>query len=381
MPRIYFDWAASAPCDPEAAETLSAALKRYAANPSSRHTSGKEARACLETCRNECADLLKTTPETVVFTSGGSESNNIVLTSFLTKRRQIHILSAPFEHPSVINPLFELKSSGHKVEFLKTTSEGVIDTDDLRRKLTPETALVCLMHTHNETGAVQPLSEAVQAVREFESGGKRIHFHCDAVQAGGKTAIDLTAADVDSASFSAHKFGGARGAGILFLKKPLQPLYLGGGQENGMRSGTENVFGIKMFELAAIKHYGMLRENFYNAKELSYKLWSLLDKQLFVRISPENGSPYILTVGAKGVRGETILHEADDCGLIIGTGSACSSNDKKRYSRVILACGVGEDVADGILRLSLGCETCESDVVQAAAILNLVVKNRREMMS
>ena len=165
MPRIYFDWAASAPCDPEAAETLSAALKRYAANPSSRHTSGKEARACLETCRNECADLLKTTPETVVFTSGGSESNNIVLTSFLAKRRQIHILSAPFEHPSVINPLFELKSSGHKVEFLKTTSEGVIDTDDLRRKLTPETALVCLMHTHNETGAVQPLSEAVQAER------------------------------------------------------------------------------------------------------------------------------------------------------------------------------------------------------------------------
>ena len=136
-----------------------------------------------------------------------------------------------------------------------------------------------------------------------------------------------------------------------------------------------------MFELAAIKHYGMLRENFYNAKELSYKLWSLLDKQLFVRISPENGSPYILTVGAKGVRGETILHEADDCGLIIGTGSACSSNDKKRYSRVILACGVGEDVADGILRLSLGSETCESDVVQAAAILNSVVKNRREMMS
>ena len=228
MPRVYFDWAASAPCDPEAAETLSETLRRYTANPSSRHADGKEARAYLETCRKECARLLATAPETVVFTSGGSESNNIVLTSFLLKRRRLHILAAPFEHPSVINPLFELKNNGHEVEFLKTTSDGIIDIGDLRRKLKPETALVCLMHTHNETGAVQPLSEAVRTVRESETSGKRIHFHCDAVQAGGKTAVDLTAAGVDSASFSAHKFGGARGAGILFLKKPLQPLYLGG---------------------------------------------------------------------------------------------------------------------------------------------------------
>ena len=363
MPRIYFDWAASAPCDPEAAETLSAALKRYAANPSSRHTSGKEARACLETCRNECADLLKTAPETVVFTSGGSESNNIVLTSFLTKRRQIHILSAPFEHPSVINPLFELKSSGHKVEFLKTTSEGVIDTDDLRRKLTPETALVCLMHTHNETGAVQPLSEAVQAVREFESGGKRIHFHCDAVQAGGKTAVDLTATDVDSASFSAHKFGGARGAGILFLKKPLQPLYLGGGQKNRNRCRDD--------ETAAARE---IRRKLTNA-------FSLRPEIVFP--FPENGaefSPYVMSIAVPGLPSEVAQRLFSDRGFDVSAGSACSSNDAARKQKIKNPLGLPPRIAESVLRLSWGHTTSPSDADALINAFDEIIKEHHTLL-
>ena len=361
MPRIYFDWAASAPCDPEAAETLSAALKRYAANPSSRHTSGKEARACLETCRNECADLLKTTPETVVFTSGGSESNNIVLTSFLTKRRQIHILSAPFEHPSVINPLFEL-----------------------RRKLTPETALVCLMHTHNETGAVQPLSEAVQAVREFESDGKRIHFHCDAVQAGGKTAIDLTAADVDSASFSAHKFGGARGAGILFLKKPLQPLYLGGGQENGLRPGTENLPAVAAMT-AALKNRNRCRDDeTAAAREIRRKLTEAFSlRQEIVFPFPENGaefSPYVMSVAVPGLPSEVAQRLFSDRGFDISSGSACSSNDAARKQKIKNPLGLPPRIAESILRLSWGHTTSPSDADALINAFDEIIKEHHTLL-
>ena len=148
-----------------------------------------------------------------------------------------------------------------------------------------------------------------------------------------------------------------------------------------MRSGTENVFGIKDFEFAATEKYAELSKNYQTARELNDLLWQKLDKSLFVRISPTNNSPYILTVGVDGLRGETILHEANDNGLIIGSGSACSSNEKKRYSRVILACGIGENIADGVLRLSLSLCNTREEVQTAAQILNKIVKNRKEIMS
>ena len=161
----------------------------------------------------------------------------------------------------------------------------------------------------------------------------------------------------------------------------VKPFIYGGGQENGLRSGTENVFGIKDFEYVAVKKYSKISENFCFIRKLNDLLWDRLDKNLFMRISPMANSPYILTVGVEGLRGETIMHEADDNGLIIGTGSACSSNDKKRYSRVILACGKSLSVADGILRLSFSPENTVAEVERAADILNRIVKNRKEMMS
>jgi cysteine desulfurase len=148
-----------------------------------------------------------------------------------------------------------------------------------------------------------------------------------------------------------------------------------------MRSGTENVFGIKMLEFATQKKYANIKENYQYVSELKQKLAQLLDKELFTVLSGENSSPYILTVAVEGVRGETILHEVDDKGLIIGTGSACSSNEKKRHSRVMMACGVKEDLLDGILRLSFSSENTISEITEAAQILNSTVKNRKEIMS
>ena len=183
-------------------------------------------------------------------------------------------------------------------------------------------------------------------------------------------------------SVSAHKIGGLKGTGALIKRKSLiiKPLIYGGGQEEGLRSGTENVFGIKMFEFAALKKYEELAKNDSKISRLNNILREKLDKDLFTIISPSEASPYILSVIANGVRGEIILHEVNDKGLIIGTGSACSSNEKKRYSRVILACGIDEESADGVLRISFGVENTEAEAEEAAEILNKTVKHRKEVM-
>ena len=184
-------------------------------------------------------------------------------------------------------------------------------------------------------------------------------------------------------TISAHKINGVKGCGALIKRKNLaiKPYIYGGGQGQGLRSGTENVFGIKNFEFSAVKKYTQITENYKIISELNSLLWEKLDKSLFIKISGENSSPYILSVSAKGLRGETILHECDDNGLLIGTGSACSSNDKKRFSRTILACGYEESVADGVLRLSLCSENTREEVLAAAEILNKVVANRKAMMA
>lgn len=373
---IYLDNAATTRPDRGCLEEAQQFIYQNFYNPSALYAEGYNLHIMLKQARANILSLIADDNYEVIFTSCGTEADNHAL--FCGGRRG-NVVTTMGEHAAVFSAAAELKQRGIEVRLAPLRSDGGVDEDELVRLVDDKTSLVSVIHVNNETGAVNDVNAIAKKVK---AKNPRALFHSDGVQAFGKIPFKLSE-NIDLYSTSSHKIGGMKGTGALFKRKKLvlKPFIFGGGQENGMRSGTENVFGIKMFELAAIKRYGMLRENFYNAKELSYKLWSLLDKQLFVRISPENGSPYILTVGAKGVRGETILHEADDCGLIIGTGSACSSNDKKRYSRVILACGVGEDVADGILRLSLGSETCESDVVQAAAILNSVVKNRREMMS
>lgn len=373
---IYLDNAATTRPDRGCLEEAQQFIYQNYYNPSALYAEGYNLHIMLKQARANILSLIADDNYEVIFTSCGTEADNHAL--FCGGRRG-NVVTTMGEHAAVFSAAAELKQLGIEVRLAPLRSDGGVDEDELIRLVDDKTSLVSVIHVNNETGAVNDVNAIAKRVK---AKNPRTLFHSDGVQAFGKIPFKLSE-NIDLYSTSSHKIGGMKGTGALFKRKKLvlKPFIFGGGQENGMRSGTENVFGIKMFELAAIKHYGMLRENFYNAKELSYKLWSLLDKQLFVRISPENGSPYILTVGAKGVRGETILHEADDRGLIIGTGSACSSNNKKRYSRVILACGVGEDVADGILRLSLGSETCESDVVQAAAILNSVVKNRREMMS
>ena len=206
-------------------------------------------------------------------------------------------------------------------------------------------------------------------------------FHSDGVQAYGKVPFRL-GKEIDLYSVSAHKIGGLKGTGALVRRKslPVRPYIFGGGQESGERSGTENLFGIKMFEYAAEEKFRTLAEDYQRLGKAREEFWESLDRESFVRISSRDSSPYILSISAPGLRGEVLLHMADDRGLIVGTGSACSSNAKNRYSWVILACGKDERTADGVLRLSFSPSTTAEELSQASRILNQIARELRERM-
>lgn len=374
---FYFDNAATTKPDGECLKTALSYLEENYFNPSALYAEGyklnKELRVWRENIINTVADSQNHTLE---FTSCGTEADNHAV--FCGGRRG-NVVTTAGEHSAVFSAVSELRQNGIEVRIANLNSDGSVDIGHLLSLIDNKTSLVSVIHVNNETGAVNPVSEIAREVKKIN---KNALFHSDGVQAYGKIAFRLTK-DIDLYSVSAHKIGAIKGCGGLFKRKNLvlRPYIFGGGQEQGARSGTENVFGIKMFELAALKRYENIGGNFKRAQAVKDALWKGLDKELFTRISSENSSPYILTVAADGVRGETILHEADDEGLIIGTGSACASNDKNRYSRTILACGIDKERADGILRLSFSPENTVEEAVKAAEILNKTVRNRKNIMA
>ncbi|MDE6790775.1 MAG: cysteine desulfurase [Clostridia bacterium] len=345
-------------------------------NPSALYAEGYNLHREITKIRSNILNLIANDRDfQLIFTSCGTEADNQAV--FCGGKRG-NVVTTYGEHSAVFSAVNELKERGLGVRFAELNAEGSVNVDSLLSLIDENTSLVSVIHVNNETGAVNDINAIAKAVKAKNS---RTIFHSDGVQAFGKIPFKL-GQDIDLYSISAHKIGGLKGTGALLKRKNLviKPYIYGGGQEGGLRSGTENVFGIKMLELAAVKRYGVLNENFNRVRQLKEEFVQSLDKNLFTVISPENGSPYILTVVANGVRGEIILHEVNDKGLIIGTGSACSSNDKKRYSRVILSCGIDEASADGVLRLSLSPETTREEVEKAAEILNATVKRRREIM-
>lgn len=373
---IYLDNAATTKPDSECLEVAGQYLTDKFYNPSALYAEGYNLHREINASRADILNLIANDHDfQIIFTSCGTEADNHAV--FCCGKRG-NVVTTLGEHSAVFSAVNELKERGIEVRFAALNSDGSVDVDSLLSLIDRNTSLVSVIHVNNETGAVNDINSIGKAVKLIN---ERALFHSDGVQAFGKIPYKLCR-EVDLYSISAHKIGGLKGNGALIKRKNLiiKPYIFGGGQEDGLRSGTENVFGIKMFELAAKKRYASLEENFNRVKNLKKRLAGRLDKGLFTAISPEDGSPYILTVAAEGVRGEIILHEANDRGLIIGTGSACSSNEKKRYSRVILSCGVEEARADGVLRLSFSPETTNEEVDEAAEILNETVKHRKEIM-
>lgn len=374
---IYFDNAATTRPNGECLKKAEKYLYNDYFNPSALYAEGYSVQLALREARKNILETIADSERfDLLFTSCGTEADN---TAIFGGAKRGNVVTTAGEHSAVFACMNELKQRGTEVRLAALNADGSVNADSLLSLVDEKTSLVSVIHVSNETGAVNDIARLAVAVKKKN---KYTLFHSDGVQAYGKIPFRLTC-DIDMYSVSAHKIGGIKGCGALIKRKNLiiKPYIFGGGQENGLRSGTENVFGIKVFEYAAEARYAHIADDFKKAEALRALLKSRLDKSLFTEISGENCSPYILTVGADGLRGETILHEANDNGLIIGTGSACASNEKKRYSRTILACGVGERLADGILRLSLCADNTEKEVLTAAEILNRIVKNRKEIMA
>ena len=374
---IYFDNAATTRPNGECLKKAEKYLYNDYFNPSALYAEGYSVQLALREARKNIIENIADSERfDLLFTSCGTEADN---TAIFGGAKRGNVVTTAGEHSAVYACMNELKQRGTEVRLAALNADGSVNTDSLLSLVDEKTSLVSVIHVSNEPGAVNDIARLAAAVKKKN---KYTLFHSDGVQAYGKIPFRLTC-DIDMYSVSAHKIGGIKGCGALIKRKNLiiKPYIFGGGQENGLRSGTENVFGIKLFEYAAEARYAHIADDFKKAQALRALLKSRLDKSLFTEISGENCSPYILTVGADGLRGETILHEANDNGLIIGTGSACASNEKKRYSRTILACGVGERLADGILRLSLCADNTEKEVLTAAEILNRIVKNRKEIMA
>ncbi len=374
---IYFDNSATTKPDEECLRKAEKYLFENFFNPSALYAEGYNIQLEIRNARKSLLALIADPAENdLIFTSCGTEADNLAV---FGGGKRGNVVTTLGEHSAIFSAVNELKQRGIEVRFAQLNADGSVNAENLLSLVDEKTSLVSVIHVGNETGAVNDIESIAARVK---SKNKYTLFHSDGVQAFGKIPFRMTK-NIDMYSVSAHKIGGLKGCGALIKRKNLilKPVIYGGGQESGLRSGTENVFGIMQFYFAAQKRFKKLEENFHHAEKLHKLMWERLDKQLFTRISGENCSPYILSVGADGLRGETILHEADDKGLIIGTGSACASHEKKRYSRVILSCGVKESLADGILRISFCPENTEEEVTEAAEILNGIVKNRKRIMS
>ena len=343
---IYLDNAATARPDIGAAESAMRYLKEDFFNPSSMVREGFEIHKEMEKARASLlSHVARSETHELVFTSCGSESDNQALFS---AGRRGNVVITEGEHAAVHAAAAELARRGIEVRRARLNGNGSVDVNDLLQKVDRKTSLVSVIHVNNETGAVNDVDEISRAVKEINGNAV---FHSDGVQAFGRLIYRL-GEHVDLYSVSAHKIGGVRGIAALIRKKKcvLHPYIFGGGQEKGLRSGTENTFGIAQFALAAAAKYARLQENYRHAEELSSCVKNSLD------------------ASARGLRGEVLLHMLDDKGVVVGTGSACSS--KTRFSRVILATGADEATADGILRISFSAETTMEETERAAEIIN-----------
>lgn len=374
---IYLDNAATTKPNAVALDKARVFIDEQFYNPSALYNEGFRLVGELKKARSFLLTKIADEREfELVFTSCGTESDNQAIFSFA---RRGNAITSMGEHSAVAACFDELKNRGViQPRYAPLLPDGRVDVEKLVELVDEKTSFVSIMHVNNEVGAINDINAIAKRVKQKNP---RVIFHSDGVQAYAKIPYKL-AKEIDLYSISAHKIGGLKGVGALIKRKSLvlPPYLYGGGQEGGKRSGTENVFGIKQFEYAAQQKFACLTADYTRLRSYREQLFALLDKDVYMRISSEDGTPYILTVSAVGLRGEVLLHMANDKGLIIGTGSACSSNAKTRYNKVVLACGYDTKVADGTLRLSFSNETTEEEIVQAAAILNEIGRDLKRRM-
>ncbi len=383
--RVYLDHSATTPIHPDVLNTMLPYLTDKFGNASSIHHFGQEARAAVDKARHQVAALINSRPNEIVFTSGGTESNNLAVRGLVetNKKNGMHIITSAIEHPAVKNVCEDLEKSEFSVTYLPVHDDGIVHVEDVRNALRDDTVLITIMTANNEIGTLQPVEEIGKLVKEIRSGGKKIWLHTDAVQAAGKIRVDVEESGCDLLSLSGHKINAPKGIGALYVRRGvrLHPQSIGGRQERGIRGGTESVPLIAAFGTACEIAKDRLSSE-------SLRLTALRDKfenEVLENIpgAAVNGAvdrrlPNISNISFRSIEGECLLINLDMQGIAVSTGSACSSGSLEP-SPVIRALGRDDELARGAIRFSFGPTNTAEDVDRVLEVLPASIETLRSL--
>lgn len=364
--EIYLDNSATTMVRPEVAKLMYEIMTKDYGNPSSMHIKGVQAERYLREAKEIFAGILKVSEKEIFFTSGGTEGDNMAIigAALAGRRRGKHIITTVIEHPAVLESCAFLEKNGFEVTYLPVNAAGQVEPDTLKAALRDDTVLVSVMYVNNEIGAIEPASELGRIIKEYN---KDILFHVDAVQAFGKFRIHPYKENIDMLTMSSHKIHGPKGVGAIFIKDKtkIQPIALGGGQQKGMRSGTENVPGIAGMAMAAKELYDKFDEDvnrLYELKEYFVREITGIEGATVNGLTGRDSAPHVVSVSFDGItKSEVLLHALEDKGIYISSGSACSSN-KPSLSSTLKAIGVKNDLLYATLRFSFSVFTTKEEL-------------------
>lgn len=374
--EAYLDNSATTRCSDRACQLMVDLLTKDYGNPSSLHMKGIEAERFVETAKKKIAKTLRVSEKEIIFTSGGTESNNLAIigAAMANRRAGNHIITTSIEHASVENPMEFLKEQGFDITYLSVDENGIISLEELEEAVTEQTILVSMMQVNNEIGAIEPVAEAAELIKKKNPATL---IHVDAIQSYGKMYIYPKKLGIDMLSVSGHKIHGPKGSGFLWVKEKtkLKPLILGGGQQKGMRSGTENVPAIAGLGEAAEEIYENLDEQRAHLYGLKQRFIDGIEKLEGTHVNGKTGedsAPHIVSVSFEGIRSEVLLHSLEDRGIYVSSGSACSSNNhagKQKGSKTLRNIHLKENLLDSTLRFSFSVHTTEEEIDYALEVL------------
>ena len=380
MKRVYLDHNATSPLDPRVYEAIKPYFTEVFGNASSPHNFGRTAKQALEKSRETIARVIRAVPEEVIFTSGGTESDNLAIRGIAYHRKSGHIITSCIEHHAILRTCNALERDGFEVTYLPVDSQGRVDPDDLKKSIRKDTILISVMFANNETGVIEPVTEIGTIAREYG-----IPFHSDAVQAFGKTIVDVGEIQADLLSLSSHKIYGPTGIGALFAKKGvlLCPILTGGHHERGLRAGTENIPGVVGFAHAlkiATEEIDAYKTRVCSLRDkMESELLNNVD-QVQIHSSKSERLPHTSSIGFASVEAESILLHLDLKGVAASSGSACTTGEPEP-SHVLLAMGISPELAQGTVRISLGRENTDQEVEYTIEVLKDAVRQLRKISS
>ncbi len=381
--EVYLDNSATTRCSARARDLMLQVLAEDYGNPSSLHNKGKEAEDYIRRAREQIARTLKLDGRELLFTSGGTESNNLALIggALANQRLGRHIITTAVEHPSVHAPLAHLKGLGYEITELSVDRDGVISLEELRCALREDTVLVSIMMVNNEIGALEPVMEAGKLIKEKNPNTL---FHVDAIQAYGKFYIYPKKWGIDLLSVSGHKIHAPKGTGFLYIadKVKVQPMIFGGGQQKGLRSGTENVPGVAALGEAAAEIYEDFEGKIERMHALRERLIAGIGEIEGVTVNSRTDrscAPHIVSISIRDVKSEVMLHSLEEYGIYVSAGSACSSH-KPAPSRTLQALGLSKGAVESTIRISLSVDTTEEEVDYAVEKMKEIIPFRRKFV-